>query len=80
MVEQHGIFQGYYFFHHLGLDRNLRDQFARPPALRPAPPSSAPSYDQPAFDPEYPTMELDEFAPLLRDLIGTPKRSIYKRD
>ena len=28
MVEKHGVFQGYYFFHHLGMDRNLRDQFA----------------------------------------------------
>ncbi len=27
MVQQHGMFQGYYFFHHLGLDRDLRDQF-----------------------------------------------------
>ena len=26
MVEQHGIFQGYYFFHHLGLDRNQRER------------------------------------------------------
>src|SRR5215471_4305649 len=24
MVQNHGIFQGYYFFHHIGLDRNLR--------------------------------------------------------
>ena len=31
MVEQHAIFQGYYFFHHLGLDRDLRDQFAGHP-------------------------------------------------
>jgi predicted HD phosphohydrolase len=28
IVEKHGIFQGYYFFHYLGMDRNLRDQFA----------------------------------------------------
>ena len=27
MVEKHAIFQGYYFFHHLGLDRNMRDQY-----------------------------------------------------
>ena len=25
MVERHGIFQGYYFFHHIGLDRNMRE-------------------------------------------------------
>src|SRR5260370_397101 len=27
IVEKHGIFQGYYFFHFMGLDRDLRDQF-----------------------------------------------------
>ena len=27
MVEQHGIFQGYYFFHHLGRNRDVREQF-----------------------------------------------------
>src|SRR6059058_3035146 len=26
MVEKHGLFQGYYFFHHLGADRDLREQ------------------------------------------------------
>src|SRR4249920_1824951 len=33
MVEKHGIFQGYYFFHHLGMDRNLREQFRGHPAF-----------------------------------------------
>ena len=28
LIEHHGIFQGYYFFHHVGLDRNMRDRFA----------------------------------------------------
>ena len=27
IVKHHGIFQGYYFFEHLGLDKNMRDQF-----------------------------------------------------
>ena len=27
MVQNHGIFQGHYFFHHIGLDRNMRDHF-----------------------------------------------------
>src|SRR3989441_11231547 len=29
MVEKHAIFQGYYFFHYIGGDRNLREQFRR---------------------------------------------------
>ena len=31
LVENHGIFQGYYFWHHLGMDRNTRDQFSDSP-------------------------------------------------
>ena len=27
MVQKHGIFQGYYFFHHIGMDRDMREQF-----------------------------------------------------
>ncbi|MRT32358.1 phosphohydrolase, partial [Xylella fastidiosa subsp. multiplex] len=27
MVQNHGIFQGHYFFHHIGLDRDMRDNF-----------------------------------------------------
>jgi predicted HD phosphohydrolase len=27
MLEKHGIFQGYYFFHHLGMDRDAREEF-----------------------------------------------------
>src|ERR1041384_6037676 len=33
MVEKHGVFQGYYFFHHIGLDRNMREQFRGHPAF-----------------------------------------------
>src|SRR5437763_11099332 len=31
MVAHHGIFQGYYFFHYLGMDRNMRDAFRAQP-------------------------------------------------
>ena len=27
MVEHHGIFQGYYFWHHIGLDRDAREAY-----------------------------------------------------
>jgi predicted HD phosphohydrolase len=79
MVEKHGIFQGYYFFHYLGLDRNLRDQFAGHPCYD-LTAEFCEVYDQPAFDPDYPTMGLDEFEPLLRQFFSTPKRSIYVSD
>jgi predicted HD phosphohydrolase len=79
MVQQHGIFQGYYFFEYLGLDRNLRDQFAGHEYYDLCAEFCA-EYDQPAFDPDYPTMALEDFEPLLRTFFAAPKRSIYLKD
>jgi len=79
MVEKHGIFQGYYFFHHIGLDRNMRDQYDGHPYYDLCAEFCA-DYDQPAFDPSYPTMALEEFVPLVRTVMASPKQSIYVRD
>jgi predicted HD phosphohydrolase len=76
MVENHGVFQGYYFFHHLGLDRNMRDQFRGHPHFEYCA-QFCHLYDQPAFDPAYPSMPLSEFEPLLRRVMAAPKSSIY---
>ena len=72
MVEKHGIFQGYYFFHYLGLDRDLRDQFAGHEHYDLCA-EFCEVYDQPSFDPDYPTMPLDEFAPLLAVVLRPPE-------
>jgi predicted HD phosphohydrolase len=79
MVEKHAIFQGYYFFHYLGLDRNLREQFAGHEFYDLTAEFCA-DFDQPAFEPDYPTMSLEEFEPLLRTFFASPKRSIYLRE
>ena len=78
MVEHHAIFQGHYFFHYLGLDRDMRDQFSDHPCYALTDEFTA-EFDQAAFDPSYPTMTLEEFEPLLRSFFAKPKRSIYKR-
>ena len=54
MVEKHAIFQGYYFFHHLGLDRNMRDQFRDHPWYGYTE-EFCREYDGPAFDPKFST-------------------------
>lgn len=77
IVEKHGIFQGYYFFHHLGMDRNLRDQFAGQD-LYDATLEFCEKYDAPAFDPEYDTLPLEFFEPMLRRVMARPKNTIYK--
>ena len=76
MVENHAIFQGYYFFHYLGLDRNMRDQFRGHPWLEYTA-RFCHVHDQNAFDPAYDTMPLEAFEPMLRRVFAAPKRSMY---
>jgi len=76
MVQNHGIFQGYYFFHHLGLNRNLRDQFAGHPHYARTEEFCA-VYDNPAFDPQGETLPMSEFEPMVRRVFAKPKNSIY---
>ena len=77
MMEQHGIFQGYYFFHFLGADRNLRDQFEGHEWFDYCA-EFCHEYDQAAFDPAYDTPPLEHYEPLIRSICASPKRSIYK--
>ncbi|MGI9220411.1 MAG: HD domain-containing protein [Woeseiaceae bacterium] len=79
MVANHAVIQGYYFFHYLGLDRNMRDklkgheyydyteEFCR-------------KYDQNSFDPAYTSMSIDDFVPALRSVLAKPKHSILIKD
>lgn len=76
MIEKHAIFQGYYFFHHLGLDRHLREQFKEHPQFQ-ATIEFCARYDAAAFDPEGETLPLEFFEPMLRRVFAQPKQSLY---
>ena len=77
LLQNHGIFQGYYFFHHLGMDRNLRDQFLGHPWFEHTA-SFCEKWDQTAFQTDYDTMPLEAFVPMVRRVMEKPKVSIYK--
>lgn len=79
MVEKHAIFQGYYFFEYLGLDKNLRSQFEGHPWFSYTEEFCA-KYDQTSFDPSYRSMPLEAFEPMVRNVMQRPRRSIYMRD
>ncbi|MDB5434076.1 MAG: phosphohydrolase, partial [Phenylobacterium sp.] len=79
MMEKHGVFQGYYFFHYIGLDRDMREQFRGHPHFEYCA-QFCHLYDQNSFDPAYESMPLEAFEPMLRRVTETPKRSIYQRD
>lgn len=77
MLEKHGVFQGYYFFHHLGLDRDMREQYRGHPDFEYTA-QFCHLYDQNSFDPAYDSMPLEAFEPMVRRVMEHPKRSIYK--
>ena len=77
MVQNHGIFQGHYFFHHIGLDRDLRENFRSHPNFERTA-EFCELYDNPAFDPTAETLPISEFEPMLRRLMAQPRQSIYK--
>ncbi|MEY4563853.1 MAG: hypothetical protein RLZZ618_3130 [Pseudomonadota bacterium] len=77
MVQHHGIFQGYYFFHHLGLDRDMREQYRGHEHFTRTEEFCG-LYDNPAFDARAETLPISEFEPMVRRVFAKPRQSIYK--
>ncbi len=78
ICENHGAFQGYYYFHYVGMDRNVRENFRDHPWFD-ACAEFCEKYDQAAFDPDYDTLPLEFFEPMLRRVIARPVRSMYAK-
>jgi predicted HD phosphohydrolase len=78
IMKHHGIFQGYYFFHFLGLDRNMRDKYKDSEHWKDCVTFCA-KYDQNSFDPDYDTLPIETFMPMLKNVLSQTKKSIYKQ-
>lgn len=78
MIKHHAIFQGYYFFEYLGMDRNLRDQYKDHPHYARTL-EFIEKYDAPAFDAEGEILPLEFFAPMVRRVFAQPRKSLYKK-
>ena len=77
MVEQHGIFQGYYFFDYVGLDRTIREDFRAHPFYNHTL-EFCEKYDSLAFDPKLEYLPLDAFVPMIQRVFAQQKRAIYR--
>ena len=77
MVQNHGIFQGYNFFHHIGMNRDMRDMF-KGHAFYDQTAEFIELYDNPAFDAKAEILPISTFEPMLRRLMAAPKNSVYK--
>jgi len=69
MLSNHEVFQGYYYFHFLGGNKDTRDIFKSHPDYEKTR-RFCELYDQNSFDPDYPTMPLEVFEPLLDKILS----------
>ena len=90
VVEHHGIFQMYYYAHHYGWDRELRETYKSSPYYQSCV-DFCEQWDQSSFDPAYPMDPLESFVDEVHTVfsrkaydpeilkagmvIGVPKRS-----
>ena len=79
ICQNHGAFQGYYYFHYLDMDRNMRDRFEGHEHFD-ACATFCEKYDQAAFDPDYDSEPLEFFEPMLRRVMAKPLSSMYVKD
>jgi len=77
IIKHHGIFQGYYFFHFIGLDRHARDAYKDQPFYQSCV-DFCHLYDQNSFDGQYDSEALEFFTPMIERVFASPKKSLYK--
>lgn len=71
VIATHQDFQGRHYYHHFGMDPNLRDRYRDEPWFGLAE-RFADEWDQTSFDPDYPTESLAHFEPRVRAVFGNP--------
>jgi predicted HD phosphohydrolase len=69
VVEHHGIFQMYYYAHHYGWDKELRQKYSDSPYYQTCV-DFCERWDQSSFDPDYPIDALESFEAQVREVFA----------
>ena len=69
VVEKHGDFQRLYYAHHVGGNRHARDRY-KGHAYYDDCAAFCEAWDQSSFDPDYPMLTVQDFAPLVREVFA----------
>jgi predicted HD phosphohydrolase len=69
LIQHHAIFQGYYYWHHIGMDRDARDAYRGHPMFERTA-MFCEKWDQNSFDPAYDTMPFSAFEPMVHRLFA----------
>ena len=76
ILTHHAIFQGFYFWHHIGKNRNARDRFRSHPHFD-ACAEFCERWDSVSFDPGYDTMPLDAFMPIVHRVLAREPHALW---
>ncbi len=64
ILANHEVFQGYYYYHHVGGDRNIREIYKDHPFYQDMV-NFCEFYDAPSFDPNFKSMDINFFRPMV---------------
>ncbi len=76
VIKYHGLFQSYYYAHHFGGDRNERERFMDHEHYQ-ACVDFCQNWDQAAFDPDYETLPLSFFEPMVHRVFANDRFRSY---
>ena len=76
IVLHHGLFQGYYYFGHFDMNPDERDRYKEHEYYQACVDFCA-RWDQASFDPDYDTLPLEHFAPMVRRLFARQPKSVF---
>jgi predicted HD phosphohydrolase len=72
VIEHHPVFQTYYYAHHIGADRNGRLKYQDHPWYDDCV-EFCEKYDQNCFDPDFESLPVDFFAPMVERVCSEPR-------
>ena len=75
IIEKHGVFQMFYYAHHLGGDKNKRDKYKDHKYYKDTI-NFCEKYDQNSFDPNYKSLPLAFFKPMVKKIFSREPYSL----
>ena len=75
IIQKHGEFQMYYYAHHLGKNKNQRDKYKDHKYYKDAV-KFCEKWDQTSFDPNFKSMTLKDFAPMVKKVFSRKPYSL----
>ena len=75
IIEKHGEFQMYYYAHHLGKNQNQRNKYKDHKYYKDAV-MFCEKWDQASFDPNYKSMTLEDFKPMVKKIFSRKPYSL----